>query len=361
MRFEPEQPYNHLPLLPPNIDLETPAILKKAIKANRALAELKGIARTIPNPAIFINTLTIQEAKASSEIENILTTNDKIYQAFSAGSGQIDSATKEVLSYRTALWEGYTELLRRPVLTTNLFVRIVQSIKENSAEIRNAPGTQIRNVTTNKTIYTPPEGENIIRDKLNNLEWYIHEDDDIDPLIKMAIIHYQFEAIHPFFDGNGRAGRIINILYLIYQELLDLPILYLSRYIIQNKRKYYELLIRVTSQEDWQSWILYMLDAVEQTAISTTKKTLAIKEMLEQTSTFAKNNLPQRVYSKELIELLFHQPYCKAQFLVEANIAQRQTAADYLKQLEKIGLLKSQKVGRETLYLNQKLFELLSL
>jgi Fic family protein len=360
MKWHPEKPYNELASLPPKLDVETKEILKKAVTANRALAELKGIALTIPNPAMLITTLTLQEAKASSEIENILTTNDKLYEAFSAKSENHDLSTKEVLRYRDALWEGYSQLQKRPLLTTNLFIKLVQIIKENKAGIRNAPGTQIRNATAGKIIYTPPQGETVIREKLSSLEKFIHDYDRVDPLIKLALLHYQFEAIHPFFDGNGRTGRIINILFLVQNELLDLPILYLSKYIIDHKQEYYRLLNAVTAKGDWEKWILFMLDATEQTALHTTQKIIAIKNLLDSTLITARKKLPQRVYFKELIELIFHQPYCKTEHLVNAGLAKRQTAAEYLRELEKIKLLKSKKSGKEVLYLNTALLKLLS-
>ena len=360
MTFDPQKPYNDLPFLPPKADVETKPVLKKALRAGRALAELKGLGETIPNQSILINSIVLQEAKASSEIENVITTNDALFRAFTARTSKIDPATKEVLQYREALWEGYQELKQRQVLSTNLFVRVVCTIKKNEAGIRRVPGTAIVNAATGQIIYTPPEGEAVIRDKLKNLEEYIHSEDIIDPLIKMAIIHYQFEAIHPFLDGNGRTGRIISILFLVFRELLDLPVLYLSKYIIEHKNDYYRLLREVTEESLWEPWILYMLDAVEQTALFTRKRILAIRDLMTETLELAKEKLPRRVYSKELIELIFRQPYTKAQFLVGAGIAERKTAADYLKQLEKIGILKAQKMGREMLYLNTKLYELLS-
>ena len=302
----------------------------------------------------------MQEAKASSEIENIITTNDALFRAFSAKTSQIDPATKEVLRYREALWGGFNNLKDRPLLTTNLFIRIVQTIRANNAGIRNTPGTKVANAITGEVVFTPPEGEDIIRNKLKNLEEYIHAENGIDPLIKLALIHYQFEAIHPFTDGNGRTGRILNILYLTQKQLLDLPVLYLSKYIIEQKSDYYRLLRSVTENEEWEPWTRYMLDAIEQTALYTRDKIIAIRNLLIETIVFTKDNLPSRVYSKDLIELLFHQPYTKVQFLVDAGIVKRQAAADYLKRLEEIGVLRSQKVGKENLYLNTELYEILS-
>jgi len=360
MTFDPLKPHNDLPPLPPKVDVETKAVLRKAIAAGRALAELKGLGETIPNQAMLINTLILQEAKASSEIENIITTNDALFRAFTAGSGQFDPATKEVLRYREALWEGFNELKKKPVLTTNVFLRIVRTIKQDDAGIRNLPGTVIGNRKTGRVIFTPPTGEAVIRGKLKNLEAFIHGDDALDPLVKLALIHYQFEAIHPFFDGNGRCGRIINILYLVKEGLLELPVLYLSKAIIDRKAEYYRLLRGVTESGAWESWVLYVLDAVEVMARLTHRRILDIRELMDATSSVAKKKLPPRVYSKELMEIVFRQPYTKGQFLVDVGIAERKTAAEYLGALEKIGVLKSHRVGRENLYLNVKLFELLA-
>jgi len=359
MGFQPDEPYNDLPDLPPERMLENQQIFNELISAGRALAELKGMGNTIPNQNLLINSLTLEEAKDSSAVENVVTTHDSLFKAFTAKTGQIDSATKEVIHYREALWNGFTSPKKNSLLTTNSFINIVQTIKQNTAGIRNTPGTQIVNETTKEVIYTPPLGEQLIRNKLSNLESYIHDENGMDPLIKLAVIHYQFEAIHPFSDGNGRTGRIINILYLVQQNLLDMPILYLSRYIIQNKNKYYQLLCNVTEKQEWVPWILFMLKAIEETANLTRGRIIAIRNLLDETLENAKEALPSRVYSKDLIELLFHQPYCKGQFLVDAGIAKRKTAAEYLK-LEKIGLLFSRQVGKEVLYLNKQLLELLS-
>ena len=360
MPFDPAKPNNALPLLPPKADLETKAVLKKAITANKALAELKGLGQTIPNQTMLVNTITLQEAQASSEIENIITTADALFRAFSAQTGQIDPATKEVLRYREAIWDGYQALKSKSTLTTNQFIQIVQIIKKNQAGIRNTPGTKIANDRTGEVIYAPPEGEGVIREKLKNLEEYIHSVNKIDPLIKLAVIHYQFEAIHPFSDGNGRTGRILCILYLIQQSLLELPVLYLSQYIINRKSDYYRLLRVVTEKSQWEPWVLYMLEAVENTAVQTKQKIIAIRDLMQQTLLEAKEKLPGRVYSKELIELLFKQPYTKVQILVDEGIAKRQAAADYLRECEKIGILKIHKLGKERLYLNLKLYKLLS-
>lgn len=361
MSYYPEVPYNELPPLPPSANLESPAVLKAAIAAHRALAELKGKADVIPNQSILINSIILQEARASSEIENVITTSDRLFEAFTAADRDYDPQTKEVLRYREALWKGYNALKKRPLLTTNLFVDIVRIIKEYEIGIRNTPGTVIANPVTGNVIYTPPEGEPIIRELLENLEMYINADDNsTDVLIRMAVIHYQFEAIHPFDDGNGRTGRILNILFLVQQKLLNLPILYLSQFIIRHKSDYYKKLREVTGQGAWESWVLYMLKAVEETSNETMMKAESIRRLMDETVNLAKQKLPSHIYSKELIELLFEQPYCKIKFLVDRGIARRQTAAEYLKMLEQIGILKSKQVGRENLFLNVGLYNLLA-
>lgn len=360
MVYSKNLPYNELPILPPNREvIESKEILRKSIKANKALANLKGSARRLPNQGVLTRSIILQEAKFSSEIENIVTTNDELYQATSAEEMEMSPQTKEVFHYHEALWHGFGELKQRPILTTNLFTELVQIIKENKAGIRNTPGTKIAN-SLGEVIYTPPEGESIIRDKLANLEQFINiNDDDLDPLIKLAIIHYQFEAIHPFIDGNGRVGRIVNILYLLANDLLELPILYLSKYIIENKNGYYSLLKNVTETGDWESWILYILDAVEKTAIFTQNKVETICHLMDETHLLIKEKAPEMASKKELVEVLFQQPYCKIKFLEEAEIAKRQTASLYLSRLEEVGILTSIKVWREKLYLNMRFYEAL--
>ena len=360
MEFDPAQPYNELPPLPPIFDLETKAVLKKVAEASRSLAELKGLGTTIPNQAILVNSLVLREAKASSEIENIITTHDALYKAFTANTANVDPATKEVLRYRAALWEGFTQIQHHGLLRTNLFIDLVRIIKENQAGIRSIPGTVIRNTRTGDTLYTPPVGERVIRDLLRNLEEYLHGDDGTDPLIKVAVMHYQFEAIHPFLDGNGRVGRILNSLYIVAQGLLDVPILYLSKYIIESKNEYYRLLRAVTERGEWEQWIVYLLDAIRMTADETRVKVIAIRTLMRETMEIGKKELPDHVYSQELIEILFHQPYTKVQHLVDAGIAERKTASVYLQELAKAGILRKHKSGRENLYLNVRLFHLLS-
>lgn len=356
MSFDRNQPYNDLPPLPLSHNMESKAILKKAISANRELAELKGAGDAIPNQAILINSIMLQEARLSSEIENIVTTNDELYKAAGEAIEKVNPHTKEVLYYRQALWHGFENLRERP-LSTNLFVDLVEIFKQKSMGIRRVPGTKIAN-SRGEVVYTPPEGEDLLRRLLGNLENFLHADDGIDPLVKLAILHYQFEAIHPFTDGNGRTGRIINILYLVEKGLLGLPVLYLSHFIIRNKNDYYEGLCRITEEGAWEEWILYILNAVEVTAKQTREKIFRIRDLMNEAQEIAKSKTGQ-AYSKDLIEVIFEQPYCKIRFLEERGIAKRQTASVYLKRLEKIGLLKGVKVGREVYYMNKALLQLL--
>lgn len=358
MSYHPEMPYNDLPLLPPKAEIENMLILKKTISASRVLSELKGAIRKLPNPTLFVDTINLQEAQASSAIENIITTQDELFKSSIAGRKIENPAIKEVLHYKEALWYGMEQMVQRPILNTNLFIKLVQIIKENGAGIRNAPGTQLKNPANGKVVYTPPEGENIIREKLKNLEDFIHAEDDIDPLVKMAIIHYQFEAIHPFFDGNGRTGRIILLLYLQLTGLLHLPALYLSKYIINHKNEYYTQLRKVTEENDWQDWIMYMLDMVELTADKSKKQIERIEQLMAEMGRQIQKKLP-KVYSKDLVELLFRLPYTKRTQLKAAGLGNIKTAGNYLKNLEEAGFLKSEQLGKEKLYLNNQLLEIL--
>jgi Fic family protein len=358
VNYNAEIPYNDLPLLPPQAEIESTTILKKTIAASRALSELKGAITNLPNPTLFIDTINLQEAQASSAIENIITTQDELFKASIAEKKNDNPATKEVIHYKDALWFGVKEIEKRPILTTTLFIAVMQIIKENQSSVRNAPGTQLKNPITNAIVYTPPEGENIIREKLKNLEDFIHADDNLDPLVKMAIIHYQFEAIHPFFDGNGRTGRIILLLYLKITGLLDLPALYLSNYIIQHKDKYYTNLRKVTEDGNWEDWIMYMLDMVEQTAIKGRNQIDEIEAMMSEMGKEIQQQLP-KIYSKDLLEELFRLPYTKRNHLEKAGLGNLKTVGNYLKELENNGFLKSEQVGKEKLYLNFKLLEVL--
>lgn len=354
-----EIPFNTLPPLPPKIELETIAILKQLIKSNKALAELRGYSFLLPNKEILLNSIILQEAKDSSEIENIVTTHDTLYKALIGNEKNIDSATKEVLNYRSALWKGVELLKRRNVITTNIIIEIQEELEKNDAGIRKLPGTALRNDKTGEIVYTPPEGEETIRKLLKNLEEYMNDNTDgIDPLIKMAVIHYQFESIHPFYDGNGRTGRILNVLYLILQDLIDSPIIYLSNYIINNKRDYYRLLQEVKSINNWEEWVLFILKAVEITSKKTLDIIKKVKAIIDETVEKTRNDIP-KIYSKELIDLLFHQPYVKISILENNLFVERHTAAKYLKELERIGILRSQKVGNEVIYINDRLYDAL--
>ena len=355
--FDRSKPFNNLPLLPPKADLETKEILTKTIKASRALAQLNGAIRNLPNPSLFLDTLHLQEAKASSEIENIITTNDDLYQSVVADKKFDNPATKEVISYKEAIWLGFKRLEKQPFITTNLCLELVQCIKQNSAGIRTTPGTTLSNAKGD-VIYTPPTGEQVIRDKMANLEIFINENRSIDPLIKMAISHYQFEAIHPFSDGNGRTGRILLLLQLKLEQLLDIPALFLSDYIIKHKDTYYQGLRAVTEKNDWSFFVLYMLDMVEETATSGLNRLESIIQLMDRTSQEIKEKLP-KVYSKDLVEVIFKLPYTKRQNLIDIDLGTPKTVGNYLIALEEKGFLKSVRVGKEKLYLNQRLMDIL--
>ena len=355
--WQSDKPYNDLPPLPPKAEMETKAVLKRCITARAAIAELKQSAELIPNQTVLINTLPLLEAHASSEIENIVTTTDRLFQHL-RNDEHADPATKEALRYRSALFQGYQELARHP-LNTRVAETICTQIKGIEMAVRPTPGTALMNDKTGETIYTPPEGEKLLRDMLANWEQFMHNATDLDPLIRMAIGHYQFEAIHPFNDGNGRTGRVLNSLFLIQENLLTLPILYLSRYIIQNKQNYYQLLLNVTTQNEWEAWILYILRGVEETAIWTTAKIAAIKALFEHTCEHVSKHA-NKIYTYELVSLIFELPYSRISSLTEAGIAKRQTASVYLKQLAEIGVLQEVSMGKEKLFAHPKLLQLLT-
>ncbi|ADZ01275.1 TPA: Fic family protein [Neisseria meningitidis] len=356
--WKPDIPYNDLPPLPPKQDIESKTILKRCIAARASLARLKQAAELIPNQAMLINTLPVMEARASSEIENIVTTTDKLFQSLQMDTERQDPATKEALQYRTALFAGYESLTSRP-LCTQTAIMVCNAIKHPyEMAIRKTGGTALKGGNSGNVVYTPPEGEETIRGKLANWERFIHESGDLDPLIIMAAAHYQFEAIHPFTDGNGRTGRILNSLLLIEKGLLDLPILYLSRYIIENRADYYRLLLGVTERQDWESWIIYILDGVADTADWTVAKIDAIRRLFEQTRQHIRTHA-QGIYTHELVNLLFEQPYTRIANLEAAGIAKRQTASKYLKELSDIGVLQEIAIGRDKLFIHPRLMELL--
>lgn len=354
-----------IPLLPLPYDLETKTVLRQANKANRKLAELKGVAQTIPNERILISSLTLQEAKDSSAVENIVTTQDDLYRAgLDANFTLIGAATKEVLFYREAINEGFKLVRNKNILALNDIKRIQEVLEQNSAGFRTTPGTQLKRSSDGAVIYTPPQDGQRIVELMSNLEQFINDDElcPIDPLVKMAIIHHQFESIHPFYDGNGRTGRIVNILYLVTSGLLDLPILYLSRYITHNKAEYYERIqaIRNTTGDNsaqWEAWILYMLRGVEQTA----EETIALVKNIGKLMTEYKNIIRPAFggkYSHELLNGLFYHPYTKIGHLESNMQVSRQTAAKYLDRLASLGLLQKERMGKENYYINTKLMEI---
>lgn len=345
-------------LLPPKVNCETVAILKALTKASRALGELKGEVKKIPNSQILIDTLTLQEAKDSNEIENIVTTDDELYQA--AIEIQIPSiAAKEAQNYADALKLGYSIIKEKGLLTTNDIKKIQSKIAPNHP-IRKIPGTVLRNPRTEEVVFTPPQDQNEIKKLLANLEHYINSEEfhNIDSLIKMPIIHFQFESIHPFYDGNGRTGRIINMLYLVQQKLLDIPVLYLSSYIIRNKNDYYRLLQEVRTKNNWEEWIVWMLKGVEQTALETINVVNKIKVLMDQYKKEIRAN--HSFYSHDLINILFKHPYTKIDFLQRELNIHRNTASSYLNILAKEGLLTKVKIGKSNYYINQPLFEALT-
>lgn len=343
--------------LPPKFNFHTTAILTKTIEANRALAELKGYSDVIPNKNILLNAVTINEAKESSEIENIVTTHDELYKALSTKKST--QQAKEVVNYRSALWRGYELVKENNFLSTNMIVEIQKIIEQNDAGIRRTPGTVLKNDLTQEVVYTPPENHAEIIDLMTNLETYMNSlDMDYDALIQLAVIHYQFETIHPFYDGNGRTGRILNILYLVLKNRLDTPILYLSSYINKNKKAYYEGLQQVRDSNNWEQWVLYILEGIKITSYNTLNIMKDITTLIESMILDVKNRLPN-IYSMELIDAIFYEVYTKISFVEKGVGVTRKTASSYLVELERAGFLVSEKIGREKIYLNKKLFDLI--
>ena len=358
-RFSADAPYNGLPLLPPKAELETKPVMRALVGARAAIAALKQAGELIPNQSILINTLPVLEARASSEIENIVTTADRLFRfAQQDDSALADPATKEALRYQAALMRGLRALARKPV-TTGTAVDICRTLRGIAIDIRKVPGTALRNQRTGKVVYTPPDGEDRLRGLLANWEQFLHNATDLDPLIRMAVGHYQFEAIHPFTDGNGRTGRILNLLFLVEQGLLDQPVLYLSRAIIHRRTEYYRLLNAVTRDDAWEPWLVYMLHAVHETAVWTTQKIKAIRALLHAARAHVRQHAPS-LYSRELVDLVFEQPYSRIGNVVDAGIAKRQTASVYLKALCDIGVLQEVKAGREKLFIHPNLLSLLT-
>ena len=356
MGWRPDVPYNELPPLPPaQMDLEPRPVLKAVIEARSALATVTQAGSHLPNPGVLIHSIPLLEAQASSEIENIVTTADELFKHAQTGDG--DHATKEALRYRSALFTGLDSLRKRP-LTASTAMRVCSALQGREMMVRTMPGTRIANPTTQEIIYAPPEGEALILDKLGAWERFIHSDDDLDPLVRMALAHYQFEAIHPFHDGNGRTGRVLNILMLIDAGLLDDPILYLSRAIIARKNDYYRLLRAVTAEGAWIEWILFMLEVVRDSATSTQRKIAAIRTCQDDIGERARAATPGGRNSR-LLEVLFEQPYCRINTVVERCEVSRPTASTWLRALVAEGLLREAKVGREVLFVNHVFLDVL--
>ncbi|MBN4053386.1 Fic family protein [Haliea sp. AH-315-K21] len=341
-------------------NLESVALLKQVARAHRYLAELKGVAKTIPNEAILISTLSMQEAKDSSAIENIFTTHDQLFQSQVLGGQQVNQATKEVENYRRALWESYQQTKASGLIRLNDILKAQERVEPNKPGLRKIPGTVIGNSKTGQIIYTPPQHPENIQDLMTNLVEYINDDglSDLDPLIKMAIIHHQFESIHPFYDGNGRTGRILNILYLVRNQLLDLPILYLSRYIVETKDDYYRLLQSVREDNDWASWVSYIVQGIEETAQGTIQFVHQIRDLIMTTKQRMRAELP-KIYSQELLNNLFFHPYTKVQFVIEQLGVSRITATKYLEALTEKGFITKHKAGRNNYYINEALIQLI--
>ena len=349
-----------IPILPLKQEIETKAVLKQAAKAHRRLAELKGAVLSIPNKTILINTLSLQEAKDSSAVESIITTHDELYKAELSFHTAVSPAAKEVQSYSGALLHGFELVKKHGLLTCNDIIEIYRRIKHNQAGFRNTPGTALINDTTGESVYQPPQSYDDIVAYMSNLEKFINDDSisDLDPLVKMCIIHHQFESIHPFSDGNGRTGRIINILYLVIQELLDYPILYLSRYIIKNKGEYYHLIQSVRDKGEWESWVLFLLKGLEETSQETISLILSIKDLMMEYKQKIRSELP-KVYSQDLLNNLFRHPYTKIDFICDELGISRPTATSYLNKLVNKGFVAKMKLGRDNFYLNLRLFDLL--
>ncbi len=349
-----------IPQLPLDFDLETKAILKKTAAARSALAEMKGAALSIPNESILISTLSFQEAKDSSAIENIITTHDELYQGDYLKREFKSIASKEVHNYAEALRWGFATVKEQGILTNNHIIQVQATLEENYAGFRKVPGTELKNEQTGEIVYTPPQTHDEVMAFMNNLEQFINDNalSDWDPLVKMAIIHHQFESIHPFYDGNGRTGRIINILYLVKEGMLNLPILYLSHYINQNKDDYYRLLQKVRTENAWEEWVLYILAGVEQTSLQTIKIIEGIKNLMLKHKKKIRENT--KFYSQDLINNLFKHPYTKIDFIMSDLEVSRLTATKYLDELDQIGIVQKVKLGRDNYYINTDLYNLLS-
>ena len=349
---------SNLPLL---IDLETKPVLKKIASARSYLAEMKGAARSIPNENILIDTLSLQEARDSSAIENIITSQDELYQSDALRNQFKTISSKEVYHYADALRTGFEFVKDKNVISSNLLIDMQSTIVENNAGFRKLPGTELKNELTGETVYIPPQNHDEIKNLMSNLEQFVNDNSmcDWDPLIKLAVIHHQFESIHPFYDGNGRAGRILNVLYLVKEGLLDLPILYLSRYINQNKSSYYRLLQSVRAENNWEEWILFILDGIEETSLQTIKLITGINQLMLGYKHEIRMKLP-KIYSQDLLNNIFRHPYTKIVFVMDELNVSRLTATRYLNELTDLGILHKQKIWKDNYYINKKLYGLLA-
>lgn len=356
--WDPDLPYHDLPDLPPAVDLESKEVLKVLVEAKSSLAALNEACRLVPNPTVLINVLPILEAQSSSEIENIVTTTDELFRYSNIEDDGDSTSTKETLRYRTALHAGYKSLVDRPLGITTA-IEVCSNIHDREMSIRNLPGTKIANPSNGKIIYTPPDHPDVIKSKLANWEKFLHNTTELDPLVRMAVAHYQFEAIHPFFDGNGRTGRVINILALVEFGLLEIPVLYLSRYVLDNKSDYYRLLNEVTVNGAWTSWVVFMLNAVAETSEWTLNRMREIRDLQAALGDEIKTKLPS-VYRHELIEVIFEQPYCRIDNVMNKSNVTRQTASTWLGSLAEAGILTTTTVGRTKLFINHRFFQLLT-
>lgn len=350
-----------IPNLPLDIDIESKVVLKKVGEARSALAELKGVTGIIPNQNILINTLSLQEAKDSSAIENIITTQDELYESDALTREFTSTAAKEVYSYAAALKRGFEQVKRNALLTNNHIIEIQSTLMENGAGFRKLPGTSLKNEQTGQIIYEPPQHPEEIQRLMDNLEQFINNPElcEWDALVKMAVIHHQFESIHPFYDGNGRTGRIINILYLVQQDLLESPVLYLSRYINKNKTEYYRLLQLVRDNNAWEEWVLYILEGVRKTSLQTIHLIHSMKELMQNYKHKIREELP-KIYSQDLLNIIFGHPYTKIAFVEKELNVTRLPATRYLDELSRIGLMQKTKLGRESYYINNELMNLIS-
>jgi len=358
MPFDPAKPYNDLPDLPPKAEIETVAILKQSIKTRHALAQLNAAIQNLPNPDVLIMPISLQEARDSSAIENIVTTDDALFRQSELPGEPKDPAVKEALRYRTALYDAYSKLRKRPV-GANTAIEICRTLTGIDIDVRAVPGTTLRNIGTGETIYTPPIGQDRIRTKLSNWEKFIHEETNIDALVRIAVQHYQFEAIHPFFDGNGRTGRILNVLLLLELGILDKPVIYQCRSILATRDLYYKKLHGVTAQGAWLPWIEYYLLTLEDSAQKSAMKSFRIQMLINSTEKLL-HSKGSKLPSKELIVFLFGRPYCRIGELVDAGLAKRQTAASYLNSLSALGVLEEIRSGREKIFVHKKFLELLT-